>query len=121
MKSLSHIALVISILNVSSLTVAIPPQSYTTHTMTSTYSPVGCWDATLSYTSTAPTPVPTGPFAPTWSQCGGITYKGPTQCTPGNICFKYNEYYSQCIPDPSATTTTTTTRVTTPVTRTCPL
>ncbi|CAE8653098.1 unnamed protein product [Polarella glacialis] len=33
----------------------------------------------------------------TYSQCGGSTWKGPTQCEMGNRCNFVNEYYSQCV------------------------
>ncbi|KAK6359577.1 carbohydrate-binding module 1 [Orbilia brochopaga] len=62
--------------------------------------------------------------SPTWGQCGGIGWTGPTTCTSGNNCVSLNPYYSQCVPGPSqptttartTTTTTTTTRTTTPAT-----
>lgn len=32
-----------------------------------------------------------------WSQCGGLTYTGSTQCEPGTHCFRENQWYSQCL------------------------
>ncbi|KAL2015160.1 hypothetical protein VTK56DRAFT_6192 [Thermocarpiscus australiensis] len=52
-----------------------------------------------------------------YQQCGGVSWTGPTKCVAGAICYKWNEYYSQCIPAPAGTssiktTTSTTTRTT---------
>ncbi|KAH9156848.1 hypothetical protein LEN26_003217 [Aphanomyces euteiches] len=33
-----------------------------------------------------------------WGQCGGIGYTGSTTCAAGSVCFKQNDYYSQCTP-----------------------
>ncbi|KAF7627972.1 hypothetical protein AFLA_003339 [Aspergillus flavus NRRL3357] len=32
-----------------------------------------------------------------WYQCGGLNYKGSTQCEEGLTCKKWNPYYYQCI------------------------
>ncbi|KAK4237012.1 carbohydrate esterase [Achaetomium macrosporum] len=55
-----------------------------------------------------------------WSQCGGINYSGPTQCVSGAVCTKYNDWYYQCVPGTttssstaSMTTTSTSTTLTT--------
>ncbi|DAZ99539.1 TPA: hypothetical protein N0F65_005411, partial [Lagenidium giganteum] len=37
-----------------------------------------------------------------WSQCGGIGFDGNPNCIEGAICQYYNDWYSQCIPDPHA-------------------
>ncbi|KAK4187765.1 putative acylhydrolase [Podospora australis] len=39
-----------------------------------------------------------------WDQCGGVGYTGPQHCGPGKECKKWNDWYYQCIP---ATTTST--------------
>ncbi|CAK4665487.1 hypothetical protein LEN26_018718 [Aphanomyces euteiches] len=44
-----------------------------------------------------------------WGQCGGIGYSGSTTCAAGSVCFKQNDYYSQCTPSanvPSSNPTT---------------
>jgi hypothetical protein len=42
--------------------------------------------------------------APTlYGQCGGESYTGRTKCAPPFVCVKTNDYYSQCLEDPSAT------------------
>ncbi|KAF9050449.1 hypothetical protein BJ165DRAFT_1458196 [Panaeolus papilionaceus] len=89
---LSSVVAALSVLNVSTLTAAIPPPSYTG---TSTF---GCWVTTV----TIPPPVPTGAIVPPFGQCGGIGYTGPTQCSDGTKCLKYGDI-SKCIPDPGAT------------------
>ncbi|CAK4070285.1 unnamed protein product [Aphanomyces euteiches] len=33
-----------------------------------------------------------------WQQCGGKGYSGKTGCSAGYECKKWNDYYSQCIP-----------------------
>ncbi|EAU81722.1 acetyl xylan esterase [Coprinopsis cinerea okayama7 len=33
---------------------------------------------------------------PMYGQCGGSGYTGPTQCDPGLVCVKLNDWYSQC-------------------------
>lgn len=52
----------------------------------------------------APVPVPPAPVPPApsrdyqkkWGQCGGVNWRGPTQCEPGSTCHMQNQYYSQC-------------------------
>ncbi|KAI0034221.1 beta-1,4-endoxylanase [Vararia minispora EC-137] len=44
--------------------------------------------------------------SPVWGQCGGIGWSGPTSCAAGSTCTVSNAYYSQCLPNGSATTTT---------------
>ncbi|KAI0744956.1 hypothetical protein C8Q76DRAFT_789417 [Earliella scabrosa] len=36
--------------------------------------------------------------APTWGQCGGQGWSGPTTCVSGSVCTVLNPYYSQCLP-----------------------
>lgn len=43
------------------------------------------------------TPAPFQNFVQLYSQCGGMSYTGPTRCANGLNCFKQNEYYSQCL------------------------
>ncbi|KAM5537225.1 hypothetical protein V8D89_009158 [Ganoderma adspersum] len=50
-----------------------------------------------------------------WGQCGGIGWTGATTCVSGTVCTHQNDYYSQCLPDGSATTTATATATTTAV------
>ncbi|KAK7032147.1 hypothetical protein VNI00_013321 [Paramarasmius palmivorus] len=52
--------------------------------------------------------------APTWGQCGGIGWSGPTTCVSGSACVKQNDYYSQCIPGASTPTTASTVVPTSP-------
>jgi len=33
-----------------------------------------------------------------WQQCGGINWRGGTQCDPGYYCYQQNQWYSQCQP-----------------------
>ncbi|KAH7487888.1 putative polysaccharide-binding protein [Phytophthora ramorum] len=33
-----------------------------------------------------------------WEQCGGLDYKGATECTTGAVCKYFNDWYSQCVP-----------------------
>ncbi|OQS05846.1 hypothetical protein THRCLA_20513 [Thraustotheca clavata] len=40
-------------------------------------------------------------YALPWQQCGGKHFHGHTKCTPGHICKHLNEWWSQCVPDPS--------------------
>ncbi|EKM61758.1 glycoside hydrolase family 5 protein [Phanerochaete carnosa HHB-10118-sp] len=42
-----------------------------------------------------------------WGQCGGIDYTGSTTCAAGSVCVEQNDYYSQCIPGATASTTIT--------------
>ncbi|RDB26262.1 Endoglucanase gh5-1 [Hypsizygus marmoreus] len=39
-----------------------------------------------------------------WGQCGGINYTGDTTCVAGNACVYVNDYYSQCQPGATPTT-----------------
>ncbi|KAJ7249760.1 endo-1,4-beta-xylanase A precursor [Mycena haematopus] len=41
-----------------------------------------------------------------WGQCGGEEWTGPTTCVQGSVCTLQNPFYSQCLPDGTATTTT---------------
>ncbi|KAJ7306880.1 endo-1,4-beta-xylanase A precursor, partial [Mycena albidolilacea] len=41
-----------------------------------------------------------------WGQCGGSGWTGPTTCVQGSVCTFQNDFYSQCLPDGTATTTT---------------
>ncbi|KAK7053644.1 beta-xylanase [Favolaschia claudopus] len=40
-----------------------------------------------------------------WGQCGGSGWTGPTTCVQGSACTFQNDFYSQCLPDGTATTT----------------
>ncbi|KAK4120634.1 carbohydrate esterase family 16 protein [Parathielavia appendiculata] len=40
-----------------------------------------------------------------WSQCGGLNWTGPTNCVSGAVCTKWNDWFSQCVP--GATTSST--------------
>ncbi|PFH48763.1 glycoside hydrolase family 10 protein [Amanita thiersii Skay4041] len=40
-----------------------------------------------------------------WGQCGGIGWTGPTTCISGYTCVFQNDWYSQCLPSSSTTTT----------------
>ncbi|KAJ2922101.1 hypothetical protein H1R20_g14984, partial [Candolleomyces eurysporus] len=53
---------------------------------------------------------------PPYGQCGGQGYAGSTQCDPGYVCVKLNDWYSQCQPGGSTPTPvpTTSTPVITP-------
>ncbi|CAK4793214.1 unnamed protein product [Aphanomyces euteiches] len=58
------------------------------------------------YPSDSPnTPSPATPSPPSngqvqgYYQCGGKNYNGPTQCASGFHCNKWNEWYSQCVPN----------------------
>ncbi|KAF0682998.1 Aste57867_24915 [Aphanomyces stellatus] len=44
-----------------------------------------------------PSPSSNGAAAQPWAQCGGAQFNGPTQCTSGYTCKKWNDGYSQCI------------------------
>jgi hypothetical protein len=44
-----------------------------------------------------------GPTQTLYGQCGGESYTGRTKCAPPFVCVKTNDYYSQCLEDPSAT------------------
>jgi len=43
-----------------------------------------------------------------YGQCGGSGWQGATDCCDGATCQYGNEWYSQCLPGPTAPTTTTT-------------
>ncbi|TCD71242.1 Endochitinase 1 [Steccherinum ochraceum] len=43
--------------------------------------------------------------SPVYGQCGGIGWTGSTTCAAGSTCTVLNDYYSQCIPGASQTTT----------------
>ncbi|KAI0266979.1 hypothetical protein BC834DRAFT_822803 [Gloeopeniophorella convolvens] len=45
-----------------------------------------------------------------WAQCGGVEWSGSTTCVSGYTCTFNNEYYSQCIPTPTSTSSKTTTQ-----------
>ncbi|KAG8925152.1 hypothetical protein FRC02_009892 [Tulasnella sp. 418] len=42
-----------------------------------------------------------------FGQCGGINWKGESQCLPGSFCYWNNDFYSQCFPPPYLTATPT--------------
>lgn len=44
-----------------------------------------------------------GPTQTLYGQCGGKDYTGRTKCEKPFVCQKQNDYYSQCLEDPSAT------------------
>ncbi|OQO10588.1 hypothetical protein B0A48_03886 [Cryoendolithus antarcticus] len=50
-----------------------------------------------------------------YAQCGGQGYTGPTTCPPGYPCQRENDYFSNCLP---VTTTSTTSSITTTPTTT---
>ncbi|KAF8655085.1 hypothetical protein AX16_003249 [Volvariella volvacea WC 439] len=37
---------------------------------------------------------------PRWGQCGGLEYRGDTDCVAGTSCVFINEHYSHCKPNP---------------------
>lgn len=43
-----------------------------------------------------------------WGQCGGLTYSGSTVCDSPWVCVYQNDYYSQCLPGTTSTTTSKT-------------
>ncbi|KAJ6464876.1 beta-1,4-endoxylanase [Mycena sanguinolenta] len=43
-----------------------------------------------------------------FGQCGGENWTGPTTCATGSACVFQNPFFSQCVPDGTATTTTAT-------------
>jgi hypothetical protein len=59
-------------------------------------------------TPTTSTPISSGSVHPV-VQCGGKTYKGPTQCVGGTICTYVDENSYYCLADPASTPTTPTT------------
>ncbi|TFK40447.1 glycoside hydrolase superfamily [Crucibulum laeve] len=44
--------------------------------------------------------------SPTWAQCGGDGWTGPTTCVDGFTCTFNNQWYSQCRPTPTSVCTT---------------
>jgi hypothetical protein len=44
-----------------------------------------------------------GPTQTLYGQCGGQDYTGRTKCEKPFVCKKKNDYYSQCLEDPSTT------------------
>ncbi|CEN62320.1 Putative Glycoside hydrolase family 61 protein [Aspergillus calidoustus] len=50
--------------------------------------------------------------APAWTQCGGIGYTGTTTCVAGYACKYLNDWYSQCQPGNSQSTSSSTTLTT---------
>jgi len=46
---------------------------------------------------------PYGPTQSLYGQCGGQGYTGRTKCQEPWVCLKQNDYYSQCLEDPTAT------------------
>ncbi|KAI9037989.1 putative extracellular endoglucanase/cellulase [Aspergillus affinis] len=62
---------------------------------TSSVASVSCGAATSS--SAAPTPSGSAGVVPHYYQCGGINWKGSTQCESGYTCKKQNPYYHQCV------------------------
>ncbi|CAK4482278.1 unnamed protein product [Aphanomyces euteiches] len=73
------------------------------------YTPYPSDSPSTPYPSESPdTPSPATPSPPSngqvqgYYQCGGKTYNGPTQCASGFHCNKWNEWYSQCVPNESA-------------------
>ena len=57
---------------------------------------VGTYDGSQS-TSTCPNS--------RWDKCGGQDFLGPTCCPDGDICQYSNDWYSQCVQDPSTIVT----------------
>ncbi|KAJ3778701.1 glycoside hydrolase [Lentinula raphanica] len=47
--------------------------------------------------------------APNYGQCGGLGWTGATTCESGWSCVVSNDYYSQCVPGSSGTSTSTST------------
>ncbi|KAG8745609.1 Beta-glucosidase cel3A [Ceratobasidium sp. 414] len=58
---------------------------------------------------------------PIYAQCGGIGWTGGTTCVSGTVCTKLNDYYSQCLPPSSTTSTTSTSTTTKPTSTTAPV
>ncbi|TFY74778.1 hypothetical protein EWM64_g9234 [Hericium alpestre] len=42
--------------------------------------------------------------SPVWGQCGGIGWSGATTCVAGSVCTYSNDYYSQCLPVTTSST-----------------
>ncbi|KAF9448107.1 carbohydrate esterase family 15 protein [Macrolepiota fuliginosa MF-IS2] len=62
--------------------------------------------------------LPTFAQSALYAQCGGTDWTGATTCVAGATCTYVNDYYSQCLP---ATSTTTTPSVTPSTTTTTPI
>ncbi|PVF95862.1 hypothetical protein CPB86DRAFT_875328 [Serendipita vermifera] len=43
-----------------------------------------------------------------WGQCGGINWTGPTTCVAGSYCQHLNDWYWQCVPGTSSTSSSST-------------
>ncbi|KAJ6571408.1 endo-1,4-beta-xylanase A precursor [Mycena capillaripes] len=41
--------------------------------------------------------------APVWGQCGGQGYTGSTVCEAGSVCYKENQFFSNCYPTAKST------------------
>eukprot|EP00438_Fugacium_kawagutii_P020874 Skav228294 [mRNA] locus=scaffold209:186591:187160:- [translate_table: standard] len=71
----------------------------------------GCWARPGTKLERSPAIAVTGITSGTskciskWEQCGGTNYDGPTCCEAGLVCVVENEWYSQCVPSESTTTT----------------
>ncbi|KAL0949583.1 hypothetical protein HGRIS_009632 [Hohenbuehelia grisea] len=91
------------VISIARPTVTLTPTA--TITSSGTINPTGqCWTTTITrYDAPPPTPKI---GVPNWGQCGGIGWTGATACLKSYYCYKYNEYYSQCIPDPNPPTST---------------
>jgi hypothetical protein len=61
-------------------------------------------EATTVATTTVGTTENSEECSKTWGQCGGVKWTGARCCTADNVCFKKNEYYSQCVEDSGADT-----------------
>lgn len=64
---------------------------------------------TTGQNGTASAEQPTGAPKPTkppkvgpWQQCGGRSYKGPSECMDGYTCWPQSDYYYQCKPSDQA-------------------
>ncbi|KAG9051771.1 Manganese dependent endoglucanase Eg5A [Serendipita sp. 407] len=51
--------------------------------------------------------------SPLWGQCGGINWTGSTTCVSGSTCTKLNDWYYQCLPNSTSSTSSTRTTSTT--------
>ena len=61
----------------------------------------------LAPSTTPPSPTSVTASSPTisdYSQCGGLSWSGGTNCGPGYYCSVVNQYYSQCVPNNQAST-----------------
>ncbi|CAF0963311.1 unnamed protein product [Brachionus calyciflorus] len=55
-----------------------------------------------------------------WGQCGGIGYKGKTECQPWLKCYELSDWFHQCLkekPSPSPQTSALSSTITIPTTR----